>query len=171
MSSIEGVGSAGLVVGAIESGIRADRAPNEAMLWIGRRFLPDGDPAKIRQAVSAIVGKAMTGRKGVQCRVRPILTDAALAASPQTRAIVAAILKAAKDTLDGRIPVRGSSLPTEARFFANVGIPAVSFGCGEGAATLGFADESILLDDVRSSTEMVALTVARLLASDPDSIF
>lgn len=170
VSPIESVGSPGLIVGAIESGSRADQAPREATLWIGRRYLPDEDPAKVRQSVSTIIGKAMIGRKGVQCRVRPLMTDAALAASPKTRPIAAAILKAANETLKQRIPVRGSPVPTEARFFAAADIPVVAFGCGTKSVRSKNPIESLPLDSLRSSTEMIALTVGSLLAPKEDAV-
>ena len=103
-SPVEGVGSPGLIVGAIEAGSRADQPPMEAVLWVGRRFLPSDDVTSVRRSMSVLVGKAMTGRRGIQCKVRPVLTDTALAATPATRPVVSAVLKAAQDGLGRRLP-------------------------------------------------------------------
>lgn len=165
VSPIEGVGSPALIVGAIEAGERADRRPHDACLWLGRRYLPNEDVTTVRRAMSTMVGKALAGRRGVQCKVRPVLMDSALAASPETRPIAAAILKAAQDGPGRRLAARGWDRPTEARFFAEKGIPAVAFGCGP---ALEPNDESMLeslsLDHLRSSTEVFSLAIASLLA-------
>jgi succinyl-diaminopimelate desuccinylase len=167
-SPVQGVGAPGVIVGALESGSRADEAPMEAQIWVGRRYLPSEDLTTVRRAMSAVVGKALSGLRGIQCKVRPVLTDAALSAVDDTRPLVAAFLKAAQDGPGRRLAARGWNRPTEARFFAERNIPAVVFGCGP-AFDPRTADEveTLALDHLRSSTEIFALALSGLMGAAP----
>ena len=68
-----------------------------------------------------------------------------------------------------QIPANGVPVYTDARLYSAVGIPTVLYGAGPHTlleANGHRADEKLLLEDLRRATQVVALTLADLLAQD-----
>ena len=68
-----------------------------------------------------------------------------------------------------QIPANGVPVYTDARLYSGAGIPTVLYGAGPHTlleANGHRADEKLLLEDLRRATQVVALTLADLLAQD-----
>jgi acetylornithine deacetylase/succinyl-diaminopimelate desuccinylase-like protein len=66
------------------------------------------------------------------------------------------------------IPATGSPLYTDARLYAEAGVPTVLYGAGPRSileANAKRADENVALDDLKRATVVVALVLADLLAA------
>ncbi|MFQ5765569.1 MAG: M20/M25/M40 family metallo-hydrolase, partial [Rhodospirillales bacterium] len=69
-SSIPGIGSPTLVVGQVQGGARPDRAPDEVVLRLDRRLIPDEDPAAAEEELTRIIAETASQEPDVVCRVR-----------------------------------------------------------------------------------------------------
>jgi acetylornithine deacetylase/succinyl-diaminopimelate desuccinylase-like protein len=68
-------------------------------------------------------------------------------------------------------PIAATATPlyTDARLYAEAGVPAVLYGAGPRTileANAKRADENLLLEDLRGATKVVAATLADLLSGD-----
>jgi len=83
--------------------------------------------------------------------------------------LAAAIAGHAERVFGEPIPVHGVPLYTDARHYAEAGIPTVLYGCGprsiEEAGAHG-ADEHVRLDDLLRATEVVACALHALLGGE-----
>jgi acetylornithine deacetylase/succinyl-diaminopimelate desuccinylase-like protein len=87
---------------------------------------------------------------------------------PGVEKMVASLQKNAKAVLGVDIAPTGVPLYTDARHYAAAGIPTVLYGAGPRSileANAHGADEHLQLSDLRAATEVIAVTLADLLAS------
>ena len=88
--------------------------------------------------------------------------------SPGSRKLASAVAGNASAVLGIPVQATGSPLYTDARHYAAAGVPVVLYGAGPRSmveANAHAADEHVRLADLRAATEVVALTVAELLAA------
>ncbi len=91
----------------------------------------------------------------------------ALRPAPGQQPLVDALQRHGGRIFGEQIPAHGVPLYTDARHYAHAGIPAVLYGAGPRtleASNAKRADENLVLDDLRKSTQVVACAVADLLA-------
>jgi acetylornithine deacetylase/succinyl-diaminopimelate desuccinylase-like protein len=83
--------------------------------------------------------------------------------------LVAPLQRNAEAVFGERVPTYGVPLYTDARHYAAAGIPTVLYGAGPHTlieANAHAADERLPLADLRRATEVVALTLLDLLATE-----
>jgi acetylornithine deacetylase/succinyl-diaminopimelate desuccinylase-like protein len=168
-SRTPGIVSPTLVVGLIEGGINTNVVPDRVLFRLDRRIIPEEDPAEVEAGLMRALGESAAKWPGVRLAVRRVLLAAPFVPMAGQERLVAAIGRNARAVLGEEIPVRGVPLYTDARHYSAAGVPTVLYGAGPRTleeANGHQADENLRLDDLHLATEVVALSLFDLLASD-----
>jgi succinyl-diaminopimelate desuccinylase len=161
-----GIVSPTLNVGLIRGGINTNVVPDQVVLRIDRRMIPEEEPAKVEAALRALIAASKPDNADVKIDVRRLLLAEPLVPQPGTDRVLAAVARHAKQILGVDVAATGVPLYTDARHYAAVGIPIVLYGAGPRSileANAHNANENLRLDDLRAATTIVALAVADLL--------
>jgi acetylornithine deacetylase/succinyl-diaminopimelate desuccinylase-like protein len=165
-TDVPGIVSPTLVVGTIEGGINTNVVPDSVRFRIDRRVLPGESVDTVEQGLTDLIQSAAAVFPGASASVERIMAALPLVPQPGWEKIADAIRRAATDLTGKEIPYVGAKLFTDARLYAEKGIPVVLYGAGP--RTLAEAgghnsDENLDLADLRLGTEAVARAVAELL--------
>lgn len=165
-TDVPGIVSPTLVVGTIEGGINTNVVPDSVRFRIDRRILPGESVDAVEQGLTNLIRSAAAAFPGASASVERIMAALPLVPQPGWEKIADAIRTAATDLTGEEIPYVGAKLFTDARLYAEKGIPVVLYGAGP--CTLAEAgghnsDENLDLADLRLGTEAVARAVAALL--------
>ena len=165
-TDVPGIVSPTLVVGTIEGGINTNVVPDRVRFRIDRRILPGESVDAVEQGLTELIRSAAAAFPGASASVERIMAALPLVPQPCWEKISDAIRAAAADLTGEEIPYVGAKLFTDARLYAEKGIPVVLYGAGP--RTLAEAgghnsDENLDLADLRLGTEAVARAVATLL--------
>ena len=155
----------GISVGGIH-GEGGEGGPGIITIGVTRGLASEEDPAKAEQGLALHLGRAVAGMPGVVCRIRRLELTSPLRPAPGTGTMVDVVGRAAFAILGQEIPEASRSVISDARHYAAVGIPAILYGAGPRApeaAHVGGPDESLALDDLRRSTEIIACALAEFL--------
>lgn len=166
-SATPGIDHPILVVTGISGGESPQTVAAGVRLQIERRLIPEEDPARVERDLTTVIGSCMGDVPGVRCKVRVTSLSPAMSPTEDTEALVAAFQEDAERRRGSTLPVLGIPGDTEGRHYAAAGIPTVLFGAGPktpGDGNVGGPDEFLVLDDLRTATEVVANVVASLLS-------
>jgi len=166
-SATPGIDHPILVVTGIAGGESPQTVAAGVRLQIERRLIPEEDPARVERDLTTVIGSCMGQVPGVRCKVRVTGLSPAMSPTADTEVLVAAFQEDAERRTGSTLPVLGIPGDTEGRHYAAAGIPTVLFGAGPeapGEANVGGPDEFLVLDDLRTATEVVANVVASLLS-------
>lgn len=166
-SATPGIDTPGLTVGLIHGGINTNVVPDQVTFRLDRRLIPEEAGLDAEAELRGIIDAAAAQRPGISVSVQTVLQARPLAELPGARPLIEALRTHAAQVFARDIPVHGVPLYTDARHYAQAGIPTVLYGAGP--ATLMEArghnsDENLRLDDLRKATKVVALALADLLA-------
>ena len=167
VSKVAGIGAAQMTVGLIKGGINTNVVPDAVTLRLDRRMIPEEDPAAVEAELQEIISKAGQAFPRATVEVRRILLARPLTATPASRKIADVLAKRASEVLGEAIAVTGVPLYTDARHYAEAGIPTVLYGAGPRSileANAHRADERLKLDDLNAATKVIAIALADLLA-------
>jgi acetylornithine deacetylase/succinyl-diaminopimelate desuccinylase family protein len=167
VSGTKGIGSPQLTVGLIKGGINTNVVPDRVTFRFDRRLIPEESPAAVEAELRALIAKAATAMPQATVVVRRILLARPLVATPGSLKLAEALCRHASARLGVPVETNGVPLYTDARLYAEAGVPVVLYGAGPRtieAANGHRADEKLVLSDLRAATEVVALTLAELLA-------
>ncbi|WP_085316433.1 M20/M25/M40 family metallo-hydrolase [Derxia lacustris] len=168
-SSVAGIATPTLNVGLIAGGINTNVVPDQVTFRIDRRITPDENPAAAEAELAAVIAAAaQTLPVPATVAQRRILLARPLAPQPGVDQLTAAIARHASALLGCEVPAAGVPIYTDARHYAERGIPTVLYGAGPRTlleANGHNADENLRLSDLRAATEIVARTCAELLAA------
>jgi succinyl-diaminopimelate desuccinylase len=115
----------------------------------------------------ALVTQAASGIAGLGVQVRRILQAAPLMPLPGGARLTELLCAHASRVMGEPVHAGGVPLYTDARHYAAFGVPIVLYGAGPRSieeANAHRADERLPLADLYKATEVVALTLADLLA-------
>ena len=163
-SRVPGIISPTLNVGLIKGGINTNVVPDQVTFRLDRRIIPEETPAKVEAQLRQLIADAARSQRA-KVDVRRILLAAPLVPQPGAEKIAAAIARHARAVLEVDVPVTGVPLYTDARHYAERGIPVVLYGAGPRTlleANAHNADENLRLQDLSAATKIVALAVAEL---------
>jgi acetylornithine deacetylase/succinyl-diaminopimelate desuccinylase family protein len=166
-SEVPGIDHPTLVVGLIAGGINTNVVPDLVTLRIDRRIVPEEDPAQVERDLSAHIESVIAGLPGISVTQRRILLALPFTPCPGQEILVALLRRHAREILGEDIPANGVPLYTDARLYSAASIPTVLYGAGPRSlleANGHRADEKLALEDLRKATQIVALTLADLLA-------
>ena len=166
-SQVKGITHPYLNVGVIAGGTHTNVVPGKVVIKLDRRMIPEEDPAEVEAGLRRVIAEAVADSRGITVEVRRMLLAHALKPLPGNRPLVQALCKHASAVFGESIEASGTPLYTDARLFSERGIPAVLYGCGPRTvlqSNAKRADEHIELEDLRRATQVVARTLAELLA-------
>lgn len=166
-SEVPGCGSPSLVVGRIEGGHGIATVPDTVRMSIGRRLIPEEDPAQVERQLTNVIGNTVARTSSVLCRIRRTQLIAPMKPAGDAQSLVDAVGRQATAVLGAPPERRGLAYDADARHYSAQGIPTVLYGAGpldSAAAGVGGPDEGLALDDLRHATEVVALAATDLLS-------
>ncbi|MGB0576694.1 MAG: M20/M25/M40 family metallo-hydrolase [Alphaproteobacteria bacterium] len=165
-SDLPGIGSPTIVVGVIEGGINTNVVPDRVTFKIDRRVLPDESMDTVEDELTKLIQKAVAAFPDTTVSVRRIVAAGPLIPQTGWEKMADALRRAVLDITGEEIPYIGAKLFTDARLYAEKGIPTILYGSGP--HTLAEAgghssDENLKLSDLRLGTEAVTRAVVDLL--------
>lgn len=165
-SRVPGIGSPSLVVGLIRGGINTNVVPDEVVLRLDRRMIPEEDADAVQARLEAVVREAAGHFQGIGVETQRILLARPFAPVPGSDRLASLVAGHAQAVLGEVVPQEGVPLYTDARHYAAAGVPTVIYGAGPRSlleANAHRADENLCLDDLRRATHVVARTLLDLL--------
>ena len=167
VSAHPGIGHPNLTVGLISGGINTNVVPDKVTIRLDRRVIPEEDPAEIEAALRDLIAAA-GDRDGIHVEVERVLLASPLRQLPGAEVLIEPVRRNALEFLGKDITVEGVPLYTDARLYAEAGIPTIAYGAGPRSfleANGHRADEKLKLSDLEAATRIVALSLAEILAA------
>ncbi len=169
VSSIAGIGSPQLTVGLIRGGINTNVVPDRITFRLDRRLIPEESPTEVERELVELIAGAARAYPEARVTVRRILLVEPLVEGPESRRAAAILCRHASAIMGEPVTTRGVPLYTDAPHYAARGVPVVLYGAGPHSieeANAHRADERLPLADLRKATEVLALSLAELLAAE-----
>ncbi len=168
-TDLPGIGSPTIVVGKIDGGINTNVVPDRVTFKIDRRVLPEESMDVVEQDLTKLIEDAVAAFPGTTVSVNRIVAAGPLLPQPGWENMADALRRAVLDLTGEEISYSGAKLFTDARLYAEKGIPTILYGAGP--HTLAEAgghnsDENLKISDLRLGTEAVTRAVAELLTSE-----
>ena len=172
-SQVDGITHPYLNVGQITGGTNTNVVPGKVVFKLDRRMIPEENPAEVEAAIRQAIATAAAsfapprGGKALQVDVRRLLLANAMKPLPGNQPLVSALQRHGAEVFGEPIPAVGTPLYTDVRLYVERGIPGVIYGAGPRTVLESHAkrsDERIALADLRRATQVIARTLADLLA-------
>ncbi|RYZ12939.1 MAG: M20/M25/M40 family metallo-hydrolase [Comamonadaceae bacterium] len=166
-SEVEGITHPYLNVGRIEGGTNTNVVPGKVSFKLDRRMIPEENPVEVEASIRSVIAQAAAESPGVTVDIRRLLLARSMRPLPGSELLVEAIQTHAREVFGESIPARGTPLYTDVRLYAEAGIPGVIYGAGPRTVLESHAkrsDERVRLEDLRRATQVIARTLAQLLA-------
>jgi acetylornithine deacetylase/succinyl-diaminopimelate desuccinylase-like protein len=167
-SAISGIGAPQLTVGLINGGINTNVVPDRVVFRLDRRIVPEENIGEVEAELRGVIADATAAAAGARVEVRRILLAAPLQRLPGGARMTETLCRRASEVMGEPIVATGVPLYTDARHYAAHGIPVVLYGAGPRTieeANAHRADERLPIADLYKATEVIALTLADLLAT------
>ena len=167
VSATPGIGAPQLTVGLISGGINTNVVPDRVTFRLDRRLIPEEDPDTVETGLRQLIADAVATVAGAGVRVRRILLARPLTPLPGSERIAEPLARHASRIMGEPVETTGVPLYTDARHYAEAGVPIVLYGAGPRTiedANAHRADERLPLAVLSQATEVVALALADLLA-------
>ncbi|MCE1234799.1 MAG: M20/M25/M40 family metallo-hydrolase [Hyphomicrobiales bacterium] len=167
VSATPGIGSPQMTVGLIEGGINTNVVPDKVALRLDRRMIPEENAEAVEAELRGVIEGAMKAFPAAHVTVNRILLARPLTPLPGSGKLSEAFRRRASEVFGEEIGVKGLPLYTDARHYADAGVPIVLYGAGPRSITEANAhraDERLPLEDLRKATKVVALALADLMA-------
>jgi acetylornithine deacetylase/succinyl-diaminopimelate desuccinylase family protein len=166
-SGVEGITHPYLNVGQIEGGTNTNVVPGRVTFKLDRRMIPEENPQQVEDTLRSVIAQAAAQRPGVRVDIKRILLARALQPLAGNQPLVQALQHHAQAVFGEAVPAMGTPLYTDVRLFCEAGIPGVIYGAGPRTVLESHAkraDERIDLQDLRRATQVIARSLADLLA-------
>ena len=167
VSAVAGIGAPQMTVGLIAGGINTNVVPDRITFRLDRRMVPEENPAEAEAELRAVIEGAARAFPAASVAIRRILLAAPLKPIAGSEKLTAALTKRASAVFGEPIGASGVPLYTDARHYAEAGVPVVLYGAGPRSieeANAHRADERVPLADLHRATEAVALALKDLLS-------
>jgi acetylornithine deacetylase/succinyl-diaminopimelate desuccinylase family protein len=167
VSAEKGIGSPQITVGLISGGINTNVVPDRITFRIDRRIIPEEKGAEVEAALVRLIEAAAPKARGISVECRRIMLAEPLRPLPGVERLIEPVARHAREVLGVAVEPTGVPLYTDARHYAAAGIPTILYGAGPRSileANAHGADEHLRLSDLKAATEIVALSLADLLA-------
>ena len=168
-SCVEGISHPYLNVGRIEGGTHTNVVPGTVSFKLDRRMIPEENPTHVEADVRRVILEAAADCSGIHIDIQRLLLARALRPLSDN-ALLASVTHAIQThagALFGQpIPAVGTPLYTDARLYAEAGIPGVIYGAGPRTvleSNAKRADEHLDLNDLRRATQVLARVLKDLL--------
>jgi acetylornithine deacetylase/succinyl-diaminopimelate desuccinylase family protein len=166
VSQLAGIGSPQLTIGLIKGGINTNVVPERVVFRLDRRMTPEENAADVEAELRAIIERE-AANYATNVSIERILRAAPLTPLPGSDRLSAALCRRASAIMGEPVTTSAVPLYTDARHYAEAGIPVVLYGAGPHTieeANAHRADERLPLDDLHKATAVVALSLLDLLA-------
>jgi acetylornithine deacetylase/succinyl-diaminopimelate desuccinylase-like protein len=166
-SKTPGIGAPQLTIGLISGGINTNVVPDRVVFRLDRRMVPEENVEAVEAELREVIAKGATVVPDARVDVRRILFAAPLQRLPAGDRMVEILCRRASAVMGEPIRASGVPLYTDARHYTAHGVPIVLYGAGPRTieeANAHRADERLPLSDLYKATEVIALTLADLLA-------
>lgn len=166
-SEVVGITHPYLNVGMIEGGTNTNVIPGRVNFKLDRRMIPEEDPAQVEAQLRALIAQTAAQCPGIQVDVKRILLARAMRPLAGNAPLVQSLQNHAQIVFGEQVPALGTPLYTDVRLFSEAGIPGVIYGAGPRTvleSNAKRADEHIVLEDLRRATQVIARSLADLLA-------
>ena len=168
LSKVEGITHPYLNVGRIEGGSNTNVVPGKVVIKLDRRMIPEEDSAAVEAEVRQLIESTVAQSPGVRVEIRRLLLAESLKPQTTNQPLVQALQQHGQAVFGEPIPTSGTPLYTDVRLYGAHGVAAVIYGAGPRTvleSNAKRADEHLVLDDLRKATQVVARTLADLLAA------
>ena len=155
-----------LTVGLISGGINTNVVPDKVTIRLDRRMIPEEDPAQVEAHLRLVIARSIAESEGLRVEIERVLLASPLRQLPGAEVLIEPIRRYAREFLGEAPRVEGVPLYTDARLYAEAGIPTISYGAGPRSfleANGHRADERLRLSDLDAATRIVALSLAEIL--------
>lgn len=166
-SSVAGITHPSLTVGLIQGGINTNVVPDRVTFRLDRRMIPEENPAEVEAELRGLIEGAAADRDGIRVSIRRILLARPFRSVGDAPRLAALFAAHAQEVLGVPVGQTGIPLYTDARHYSEAGIPTILYGAGPRdllEANGHRADEKLVLEDLRKATQVVARSLAELLA-------
>ena len=166
VSATPGIGSPQITVGLIKGGINTNVVPDRITFRLDRRMIPEENPELVERELRALIEGTARRHPDASVETRRILLANPLVELPGGARLNELLCKHATRVMGEEIKAAGVPLYTDARHYAERGIPIVLYGAGPRSieeANAHRADERLPLSDLRKATEVIAGTLRELL--------
>jgi acetylornithine deacetylase/succinyl-diaminopimelate desuccinylase family protein len=166
-SEVEGITHPYLNVGRIEGGTNTNVVPGKVVFKLDRRMIPEENPVEVEAAIRRVIADAAAECTGITVDIKRLLLANSMRPLPGNQPLVDAIRKHGEAVFGEPIPAMGTPLYTDVRLYGEAGIPGVIYGAGPRTVLESHAkrnDERVVLEDLRRATQVIARTLADLLA-------
>jgi succinyl-diaminopimelate desuccinylase len=166
-SEVVGITHPYLNVGMIEGGTNTNVVPGRVSFKLDRRMIPEENPEQVEADLRTLIAQTAAQCPGISVDVKRILLARAMRPLPGNVPLVQALQHHAQAVFGVAVPALGTPLYTDVRLFSEAGIPGVIYGAGPRTvleSNAKRADEHIVLEDLRRATQVMARTLADLLA-------
>jgi acetylornithine deacetylase/succinyl-diaminopimelate desuccinylase-like protein len=165
-SAVTGISHSTLNVGLIQGGINTNVVPDRVTFRIDRRMIPEENPQQAEVELRDLIERAGAPFNGIHLEIRRILLALPLVHVPGAERLTQSLRRNGEALFGVPIAEHGVPLYTDARHYANAGIPTVLYGAGPrtlAEANGHAADECLRLNDLRLATSTVACALAEIL--------
>jgi succinyl-diaminopimelate desuccinylase len=165
-SNVAGINHPYLNVGWIQGGTNTNVVPGKVVLRLDRRMIPEESPEAVEAGLRQLIADTVQTMPGVRVEVHRLLMARALQPSNGQLKLVNSLREHASHIFGEDIPACGTPLYTDARLYAEQGIPAALYGAGPHTVLESHAkraDERLALSDLKGATRVVARTLFDLL--------
>ena len=166
-SDVVGITHPYLNIGMIEGGTNTNVVPGRVSFKLDRRMIPEENPEQVEADLRTLIAQTAAQCPGITVDVKRILLARAMRPLPGNAPLVQALQSHAQAVFGVTVPALGTPLYTDVRLFCEAGIPGVIYGAGPRTvleSNAKRADEHIVLEDLRRATQVLARTLADLLA-------
>ncbi|MFG1296926.1 ArgE/DapE family deacylase [Xanthobacter variabilis] len=166
VSEVGGIGAPQLNVGLISGGINTNVVPDRVTFRLDRRIIPDETPEQVEEEVRGVIARAAAASPKARVAVRRILQARPLVPGEGAKRLADIICRNASAVTGEEVRATGVPLYTDARLYAEAGVPVVLYGAGPHTieeANGHRADENLRLSDLDKATQVIALTLKDLL--------
>ena len=166
-SDVLGITHPYLNIGMIEGGTNTNVVPGRVSFKLDRRMIPEENPEQVEADLRDLIAQTAAHCPGISVDVKRILLARAMRPLPGNVPLVQALQSHAQAVFGVPVPALGTPLYTDVRLFCEAGIPGVIYGAGPRTvleSNAKRADEHIVLEDLRRATQVMARTLADLLA-------
>ena len=167
VSDVPGIGSPQLTVGLIQGGINTNVVPDRVVFRLDRRLIPEEDLAEVEADLHDLIVDAIAHVPDARVEIRRILLARPLGPVGDAPRLAEIFCRRASEVLGEPVEAHGVPLYTDARHYAEAGIPTVLYGAGPrtiAEANAHRADERLPLDLLPKAGTVVALALLDLLA-------
>jgi succinyl-diaminopimelate desuccinylase len=166
VSEQPGIGHPNLTIGLISGGINTNVVPDKVAIRLDRRMVPEENPAEVETHLREVIAASAGETPGIRIEIERVLLASPLRQLPGAEVLIEPIRRHAAELLGEPPRVEGVPLYTDARLYAEAGIPTISYGAGPRSfleANGHRADERLKLSDLDAATRIVALSLAEIL--------